>query len=216
MPQGTPSAALTWETGLLEMGLRVKLEKLLLVLHIRTLDEESIARKVYEEQMLQSWPGLAAETAQICRDLDIEDVNSTNMSKKDFKMRAIEALKESDEKNLRLLAKKSEKCDRIMADNYGRKEYFKNQNIHQTRKYFRTRVSMDRFAGNYSHDRSFARTGWMCHCGLEREEVSHLTSGTCPTYKDIFEKFDNLSSDENLVKYFGEVLARRDALEQED
>ena len=75
---------------------------------------------------------------------------------------------------------------------------------------------MDRFAGNYSHDRSFARTGWKCHCRLEREEVSHLTSGTCPTYKDIFEKFDNLSSDENLVKYFGEVLARRDALEQED
>ena len=47
------------------------------------------------------------------------------------------------------------------------------------------------------------------------EEVAHLTSGTCPTYQDIFEKFDDLSCDEELVKFYSEILARRDAIDEE-
>ena len=35
------------------MGLRVQIEKLLLVLHIRSLDEETLAGKIYEEQKQQ-------------------------------------------------------------------------------------------------------------------------------------------------------------------
>ena len=45
---------------------------------------------------------------------------------------------------------------------------------------------------------------------------SHLTSSTCPVYADIREKYGDLSSDEELVNYFGEVLARREALEEEE
>ena len=81
---------------------------------------------------------------------------------------------------------------------------------------FRTRTSMQKFAGNFSRDRRFEKTGWLCRCGLEREEVAHLTSGTCPTYMDIHEKYEDLSTDENLVRFFGEVLARRDALDLEE
>ena len=216
VPQGTPTAALTWETGLMEMGLRVQIEKLLLVLHIRSLDEETLARKIYEEQKQQLWPGLATETKDICKDLDIEDVNETNLSKKEYKKLAVEATKKQDEKELRSLGEKSEKCNRILEDSYGKKEYFMNENIHKTRQYFRTRVNMHKFAGNFSKDRSFARTGWKCRCGLEREEVSHLTSGTCPTYRDIYERYSDLSSDDALTRFFGEVLARRDALDQQE
>ena len=75
---------------------------------------------------------------------------------------------------------------------------------------------MQKIAGNFPNDRNFARTGWMCRCLLEKEEVSHLTSGTCPTYRDIYERYSDLSADQDLVKFFGEVLARRDALDQED
>jgi len=32
-------------------------------------------------------------------------------------------------------------------------------------------------------------------------------------YRDIFEKYDNLEEDDNLVDFFGEVLTRRDALD---
>ena len=213
---GTPGPALTWETGLMEMGLRIKLEKLMLVFHLRSLDEGALARKIYEEQKVQQWPGLAKETKKICEELGIEDVNVTNMGKKEFKAEATEACLVKDEETQRRLASKSKKCERIMADDFGKKEYFSQQSISKARKYFCTRVSMTRFAGNYSHDKRFQKSNWLCRCLLAREEESHLTSSSCPVYADIREKYNDLTTDEALVSFFGEVLARREALEEEE
>ena len=47
---GAPVASLLWDFGMLDMGLRVWLEKVMLALHIRRLDEGTLARKIYEEQ----------------------------------------------------------------------------------------------------------------------------------------------------------------------
>ena len=38
-------AALTWDMGLMDMGLRVWREKILLILHLRSLDEEALAAR---------------------------------------------------------------------------------------------------------------------------------------------------------------------------
>ena len=53
-------------------------------------------------------------------------------------------------------------------------------------------------------------------CGTSKKQESHLVKGECPVYADIWEKFDSLSDDKSLVKFFEEVLARRDAPEEED
>ena len=102
-----------------------------------------------------------------------------------------------------------------MLDHYGQKDYLRKANIHKARELFRTRTMMLKFAGNFSHDRRFAATGWLCRCGLEREQVYHLTSATCPTYRHIFLKYEDLTGDEDLARFFGEVLARRDSLDSE-
>ena len=75
---------------------------------------------------------------------------------------------------------------------------------------YRTRVRMQPFAGNYSHDKRFSKSNFLCRCGVSREKESHITSGKCPVYEDLRIKYDNLDSDENLVKFFLEVLERRD------
>ena len=72
---------------------------------------------------------------------------------------------------------------------------------------------MHRFAGNYRHDRAFLRTGGLCRCGTAPEQEQHLTSGECPLYADIVEKFDDLTDDQSLVSLFREILARREALD---
>ena len=156
------------------------------------------------------------ETKKICKELGVEDVNATNMSKKEFRKVFKHACEVKDEESLRKLAKNSKKCERILEGSFGKKEYFLNQSIHKARKYFATRVGMTRFAGNFSNDIKFKRTKWMCLCLMEREVESHLTSSTCPVYADIREKYGDLSSDEELGNYFGEVLARREALEEEE
>ena len=66
---GAPLTALTRETGLMDMGLRVDMEKLMFVMFIRSLDEDSLSRKMYEEQKEKSWPGLAKETKDMCERL---------------------------------------------------------------------------------------------------------------------------------------------------
>ena len=78
---------------------------------------------------------------------------------------------------LRKMAENSEKCKRIMKGNYGKKEYLA-ENIQTCREFFRTRVSMNSFAGNYSNSNRYKGTGWLCRCGLSKEQESHLMSGT--------------------------------------
>ena len=83
--QGSPVAALLWDFSLLDMSIRIWREKILMVLHIRSLDETSLARQVYEEQKLKDWPGLARETRNICIKLDIEDCNITQLGKPKYR-----------------------------------------------------------------------------------------------------------------------------------
>ena len=105
------------------------------------------------------------------------------------------------------------KCQKIMKDSYGRKAYVRQQNIAVSREYFRTRVSMHRFAGNYRHDPAFRRTGGLCRCGTAPEQEQHLTSGDCPVYRDIWEQYGDQTVDQSLVDMFREILARRDAID---
>ena len=80
----------------------------------------------------------------------------------------------------------------------------------------KTRWGLQDFAGNYSHDRRFAKSNWLCRCKTDREEEGHIVSGRCEVYEDLRSQFGDLGEDENLVKYFQAVLDRRDSLEDED
>ena len=71
---------------------------------------------------------------------------------------------------------------------------------------------MHAFAGNYSHDRRYAKTNWLCLCLNSREEEIHLKSGECTVYGDLTNKYSDLSSDDNLADLFREILARRELL----
>ena len=61
---------LSMSMACLDMGVRVMEHKVLLVLHFRYLDEESLAHRVYLEQLAMGWPGLASEVEQICEQLN--------------------------------------------------------------------------------------------------------------------------------------------------
>merc|ERR1712082_424294 len=78
---GAPLPSLYWETACMDMGLRVWREKVLLVLHIRNLGQETLASQIYQQQKAEGWPGLAAETKKICEELNIEDYNETSLTK---------------------------------------------------------------------------------------------------------------------------------------
>jgi hypothetical protein len=212
-------ASLRWETGLLSISLRIWVEKIMLVHHIRSLGKETIARQVYEEQKYQKWPGLAKETALICAELGIEDVNEADIfqvSTKDYRKSVVEKCRAKDESCLRNMAEGKQKCARIMREGYGKKRYISSETLHSVRQHFYSRVQMQPFGGNYSKDRRFIKSDWMCKCKQEKENESHLLSGDCPVYGDLKEGFENMDDDHQLVAFFTQVLARRDQLEREE
>ena len=88
------------------------------------------------------------------------------------------------------------------------------KNIFNVRQQYRSRFKMQLFAGNYSHDRRFKKSDWLCFCKEAREDETHLTSGQCKVYGDLCENFSDLTDDESLIQFFTEVLARRDMLEK--
>ena len=94
--------------------------------------------------------------------------------------------------------------------------YSKNTTIEETRKWFKSRFGLEKFAGNYSHDRRFAKTNWLCRCKLSIEDEGHIVSGQCPIYGGLRTQFGDLEEDCNLVAFFTAVLDRRDELEEDD
>ena len=213
---GAPLASLYWDLALLDMGLLVWVEKVMLILHLRALGDGTLANKMYREQDFFRWPGLVAETRQICSNLQIEDCNTTKMCKPEYKKLVIKSCHKENEKRLRKQAEGKEKCDRIMKESYGKKAYIGQKTISEVRQCYRSRVGMQPFAGNYSHDKKYEKTGYLCKCQESRETESHLMTGKCLIYGDIREKYENFDSDEDLVKFFKEVLERRDELDQDD
>ena len=103
-------------------------------------------------------PGLASETSANCQNLDIEDVNITTLDKSRYKAILKKAAHKENEKRLRALASGKEKCNKILNEEYGRKYYFFEKNIHEARLFYKTRVSMLPFAGNFSHYNQFSKT----------------------------------------------------------
>ena len=58
-----------------------------------------------------------------------------------------------------------------MKEDYGKKEYLNDRKIEDVRQMFKTRVGLLPFVGNFSHDKRFANTGWLCRCGVKENET---------------------------------------------
>jgi hypothetical protein len=149
---GAPSSSLLWETGMLNMELRVWVEKVMMIIHIKGLKEDSLAQKMWREQRAFSWPGLANECKEIYSVLGTEDANVTLIDRHKYRKYTIKACYTLNEKRLREDMASKVKCERIRDVSYGRKEYFSCKTPHQTREMYATRLSMLPRAGNFSHN----------------------------------------------------------------
>ena len=198
---GSPVSAIMWDTSLLDMQLRVWREKLMMIIHIRSFDAEAIASQIYQEQKDKNWPGLAEETRVISEALKIEDCNTTMLGKQKYRELVTKACHQENKVRLRSKAIKV-KCARIQGKEYGRKTYLQENCIETTRAWFKTCFGLLPFSGNFSHNKKYAKTEWLCQCKQEKEEEGHILSGKCNVYSDLISQFGDLAEDKNLVKFF--------------
>ena len=56
--QSCPRPALCWDTAMVTMQTRFEKSKLMLLYHIKHLEESSLVKQLYKEQSEHGWPGL--------------------------------------------------------------------------------------------------------------------------------------------------------------
>ena len=161
------------------------------------------------------YPGLMREYQSLCSELDLPSPAKT--SKLTWKRLVKKAIFEKNKKELLdQVESKYKKLDyeKLKEEKFEMKEYVKSMRMHDGRLNFQIRSKMVKnIAFNYSSDPKFSSQLWHCtHCDLNDSQSYVLT---CESYKYLREGKD-LSSDQDLVKYFRDVLALREKTEQID
>ena len=153
---------------------------------------------------------MSLECDLICNQLNIENVNVTQLSKQNFRKIVTQACHRLNEKWLRARANGKRKCSRILTEDYGKKQYISSKKIDNVRNIFRSKTFMQPFAGNYLHYNKYADSDWKCACVQEIENEDHLLSGDCPVYGDLLPEGFDVTNNQDLVKLFSSILERRD------
>ena len=189
----------------------------MLAIHIVRLGEETLAKKVWNEQVLHGWPGLGQEVSKIVTALSLDDghdVGEFTGTTKDYRILVTEACRQKDEVGMKKEMEGKTKAKTIIKDDCRRKKYLENNCLSDVRQMFAIRNFQLPFAGNYKTDRRFQHTDWKCHsCEGENgarvtEDQSHVAT-VCTGYDDLRNHYD-LDTDDGLIGFYRAVLKRRD------
>ena len=208
MGPGTPRVALRAQTGVLAMKYRIWIEKVMMIFHIRGLEEKAMAKKVWTEQWEQGWPGLAMEVSNICEVLAIPDINIIRMSdysKKMIRNLTREACRSKDEECMRSEMDGLVKCDSIKIDEFKLQDYFVKLNLYESRDMFAIKCNMNKLRGNYRNggqSKDLVCVG----CKMNSEVNSHVME--CREYEEERSGLD-MSDDRGIVEYFRRVMDKR-------
>ena len=83
LPHSTPSLAPRAMCGMWSMRVRIWQEKLRLVVALKNLSEETLAKEIYREQKEMGLPGLVKEAQEICKSIGIQDITIENVTKEE-------------------------------------------------------------------------------------------------------------------------------------
>ena len=104
-------------------------EKLMLLFHIRHLDETSLANRIYLQQLKYGWTGPVKEGKEICQELGIPDVSVVQATKQEFKVMVKEACRLKDEKELKENILQKEKLQLLKEEDCKRKYYIEKMTL---------------------------------------------------------------------------------------
>ena len=85
LPASAQGASLRAALGLVGMKWRVWEAKILLIQAIRRQEEGGLAKEVLNEQIDMSWPGLAKEVREICKEIHLPDASIKDVDKEEIK-----------------------------------------------------------------------------------------------------------------------------------
>ena len=191
---------------------RINKRKLMFYQHLMSLDGDAVASKVARIATQTGYPGLLREYIELCTQYNLPCVRK--ISKQRWKRLVSAAiLKENKTQLLHEIQTKYKKLDyeQLKNENFEIKDYMKNLRLGNARLKFRIRTKMvENIAFNFSSDPVHVSRLWRCtHCD-NMDSQSHVL--VCSSYKYLRQDRD-LSSDNDLVAYFRDVISLRDKID---
>ena len=213
MPLTCARPALAWDTATLSMQNRIIQKKLNLINHIKSLDNESLAKLVFNEQRKYGYPGLVTETQKICQSLgipDITDEKKRDMKKRQWKEKIKKVVEKKNETELKDKIKDLEKLVIMKDESYEQKSYLAQMSLKDARMMFRIRTRTIKCKMNQSSSRTNKEALWQCSgCGCI-DTQSHIIH--CSAYQNLREG-KSINNDDDLVEYFTQVMKIRDEMD---
>ena len=213
VPKSCPRPALRSESGVLSIKYQIMIAKVSLVFHIRNMNDEALAKKIYIHQLKYGWPGLVRESIKICEELGIPDVTMVKATAKELKIMVKEACRIKDEKELKERINNMDKLEFIKKEDTRRKKYIENMTLSESRLMFQYRTRIIKNAGNYKNWGKFRDEGSKCKFCLLYDGSSHLMR--CKAFEHLRGPEVCLEKDGDLVQYLRQVLHLREKKEQE-
>ena len=210
VPAGCPTPIMYWDCHGLSMKLRVVQKKLLFLHHLATLDDDSLAKQVFNVQNKLALPGLVEECQEYLVKFGISDI--TKYSKPQWKRLILDKIDSLNKATLLDTMKcKYKKLDhqKFAEENFELQPYLIDLQTNQARNKFRIRSFMTKTVKmNFPSDEGYKRQLWKCQHCPNIDTQSHIQH--CPAYEHLREG-KNLDNDLDLVKYFQQVIAMREA-----
>ena len=201
VPDSCPKLALRCETFSRGIKWRIWEQKCLLLIRIQNLEEGSLAKQIYEEAENRGWPGLGKEVTDICREIQIPNINKHKVSKTVIQ----KAVENSHWEDMMSQFDHSSKLQDIKnCDFKNIQPYFNDRNIENSRIKFKIRTKMlEKVPGNFKNKYKNAENGIQCDFCLEDMTQNHCV--VCPGRKEDREGLD-MSNLDDLVIYFTNIL----------
>lgn len=223
VPDSTPKISLVAESGTIRTKWRIWLAKIQLVNRIYNQEEDTLARRVYIEQLKHGWPGLALEVKNICKIIGIQNVNEQIVPKEKIK----EAVFYHHYKDLKEAMNNYKKLDGIKHQNFTEMQpYMKDKSIDKCRSKFRLRTEMlpffkDNYRSSYrTLDKGQEEDDPGLRCKDCQEEApptppardSQVHCLVCPAWSHLREDLDitDVRCIDDMVKYFQRVIKARE------
>jgi hypothetical protein len=214
VPRTCPIPALCWEMGGIQMEFRVVMKKLLFIWHLSNLDEESLAKEIFQVQKDQKLPGLVEECSKWIDILNLPNVLEFKITKPQWKRSVKEAIRKHNEADLKnkMINSSKLKNSEMYDEKCELKSYLRDLSVNDARHIFKKRSSMTQYVKmNYMSDLKYASDLWRCEsCQTSIDSMGHVM--WCPSYSDLRADKD-MDDDRDVARYLHDVMLIRSKLD---
>ena len=204
-----PIPGLYWFTGGIFMKNKIIMKKLMFLHHLIKLKKTSLVSEILEVQKKMEFPGLWLEAMEHLRNLDINVAELYELNKIQWKGRVKNAVSERNKEKLLQTISSYKKLDAnsLKEEDFKTKEYLVKMKLDDARTKFAIDNRMVKTVkSDFASDNKFADEMWECDDCKRIDSIRHIK--VCPGYEHLRADKD-LKRDEDLVKYFQEVLITR-------